>query len=158
MTFRAILEDLLSVTAASRTTLRLDLPREGLHVDRVAAEAVGAGVRPIGDDSSIDQRALPTVRFLEEERRPLVQEDCSNAEPTPPQELIEFYGVSAQMLGPLVRDGLLIGWVSVHYTAGSRKWSEKDVNALRGAVERVLDELVLREDEKAADAEENRGQ
>lgn len=157
MTFRAVLEDLLSATAASRTTLRLDLPGKGLHVDRVAAEAVGAGVRPIGDDSSIDQRALPTVRFLEEERRPLVQDDCSNAEPAPPQELIEFYGVRAQMLGPLVRDGLLTGWISVHHTAGPREWSEKDVDALRGAVKRVLDELASREDERFTDAKENRG-
>lgn len=141
MTFRDILEDLLSVTAASRTTLRLDLPSRGLHVDRVAAEAVAAGVRSIGDDSSIDQRALPTVRFLEEERRPLVQDDCSNAEPAPPQELIEFYGVRAQMLGPLVRDGLVIGWISVHDTAGPREWSEKDVDALRDAIERVQGEI-----------------
>ncbi len=79
-------------------------------------------------------------------RRPLVQDDCSNAEPAPPQELIEFYGVRAQMLGPLVRDGLVIGWISVHDTTGPREWSEKDVDALRDAIERVQGELASWED------------
>lgn len=141
MTFRGILEDLLSSTGASRTTLRLDLPEEGLHVDRVAAEAVAAGVRPIGDDNSIDQRALPTVRFLEEERRPLVQDDCLDSDPAPPQELIELYGVKAQMLGPLVREGDLIGLISVHHNPGPREWSARDVEALQEAVRRVQQTL-----------------
>jgi GAF domain-containing protein len=141
MAFRDVLEDLLSATAASRTTLRLDLPEKDLHVDRVAAEAVAAGVRSIGDDSSIDQRALPTVMFLEEERRPLVQDDCLAADPAPPQALIDLYGVKAQMLGPLVRDDRLIGWISVHYTLGSREWSDEDVEALREAIERTQQEL-----------------
>jgi GAF domain-containing protein len=141
MVFRDVLEDLLTVTAASRTTLRLDLPDKDLHVDRIVAEAVAAGVRPIGDDSSIDQRALPTVMFLEEERRPLVQNDCLAADPAPPQALIDFYGVKAQMLGPLVRDDHLIGWISVHYTPGPREWSDKDVDALREAIERTQQEL-----------------
>lgn len=141
MTFRGILEDLLSSTGASRTTLRLDLPEEGLHVDRVAAEAVAAGVRPIGDDNSIDQRALPTVRFLEEERRPLVQDDCLDSDPAPPQELIELYGVKAQMLGSLVREGDLIGLISVHHNPGPREWSARDVEALQEAVRRVQQTL-----------------
>ena len=141
MAFRDVLEDLLSATAASRTTLRLDLPDKDLHVDRVVAEAVAAGVRSIGDDSSIDQRALPTVMFLEEERRPLVQDDCLAADPAPPQALIDLYGVKAQMLGPLVRDDRLIGWISVHYTLGSREWSDEDVEALREAIERTQQEL-----------------
>jgi GAF domain-containing protein len=141
MPFRDVLEDLLSATAASRTTLRLDFPDKDFHVDRVAAEAVAAGVRSIGDDSSIDQRALPTVMFLEEERRPLVQNDCLAADPAPPQALVDFYGVKAQMLGPLVRDDRLIGWISVHYTPGPRKWSDEDIEALREAIERTQQEL-----------------
>jgi len=151
------MEDLLAATGASRTTLRLNLPDRNLHVDKVAAEAIADNVRPIGDDSSIDQRALPTVRFLEEERRPLVQNDCSDVEPAPPKELIEFYGVRAQMLGPLVRDGSLIGWISVHDTAGPREWNEKDMAALLRAVERLLDELASWEYEKFTDAREDRG-
>ena len=117
------------------------MPDKDLHVDRVVAEAVAAGVRSIGDDSSIDQRALPTVMFLEEERRPLVQDDCLAADPAPPQALIDFYGVKAQMLGPLARNDRLIGVVSVHYTPGSREWSDKDVDALREAIERTQQEL-----------------
>lgn len=141
MPFQDILEELLESTAASRTTLRPDLPDRRLHVDRVAAEAVAPGVRSIAEDGSIDQRALPTVRFLEEERRTLVQNDCSNADPSPPPALIEFYGVKAQMLEPIVRDEHLLGWISVHYTPGPREWSEGDIGALSRAVERVQREL-----------------
>ncbi len=137
MTLRGILHDLLRTVTASRTTLRLDLPERNLHVDRVVAEAVAPGVRPIGEDSSIDQRALPTVKFIEGERRILVQNDCLTADPAPPPALIDFYGVKAQMLGPIVRDDHLIGIISVHYTPGPREWSEKDVDALQDALERV---------------------
>jgi len=55
VTLRNILHDLLKTTTASRTTLRLYLPERDLYVDRVAAEAVAAGVRSIGEDSSINQ-------------------------------------------------------------------------------------------------------
>lgn len=142
MTFQSILEELLAATTASRTTLRMDLADMGFHVDKVAAEAVAPGVRPIGGDSSLDQRSLPTVRFLEERHRILVQGDCLMADPAPPPELIELYGVRAQMLGPLVRGQRVIGWISVHYTAGPREWSEEDVSALRDAIERVQQELL----------------
>lgn len=141
MAFQAILEDLRGATDASRTTLRLDMPDKNLHVDTVAAETLASGVRPLKDDDSIVQRNLPTVKFLEKERRVLVQDDCLNADPAPPPELIDYYGVKAQMLGPIVRDDRVIGWISVHYTPGCRNWSKKDVAALQDAVERVWQEL-----------------
>jgi maleate isomerase len=145
---RDILHDLLTTTTASRTTLRLGLPKRNLRVDKVAAEAIAPGVRPIGEDSSIDQRALPTVKFIEEERRILVQNDCLTADPAPPAALIDFYGVKAQMLGPIVLDDSVIGWISVHYTPGPREWTHKDVAALRDAVERVRRELTSWEEER----------
>ena len=145
---RDILRDLLRITAASRTTLRLGLPERNLHVDRVVAEVVAPGVRHIGEDSSIDQRALPTVKYIEEERRILVQNDCLTADPAPPRALIDFYGVKAQMLGPIVRDDRVIGWISVHYTLGFREWGEEDVAALQGALERVQQELTFWQEEK----------
>jgi hypothetical protein len=43
-----------------------------------------------------------------------VQEDCSTADPAPPPELIELYGVRAQMVAALVGDDGLIGVISVH--------------------------------------------
>lgn len=45
------------------------------------------------------------------------------------------------MLAPLVRDGQLIGIISVHYAPSTRKWTEEDVAALDDAARRVSDEL-----------------
>jgi maleate isomerase len=137
-TFQEILEDLLDSTGASRTTVRLDLADKNFHLDTVAAEALAPGVRSLKDDTSInDLRKVPTYEFVEKERRILVQNDCLTADPAPPRALIDFYGVKAQMLGPIVRDGRMIGIISVHYTPGPREWGEEDVAALQGALERV---------------------
>jgi maleate isomerase len=46
------------------------------------------------------------------------------------------------MLGPLVRDGALVGWMSLHYNDCPRRWTPADVAALDTAitaVRRVLD-------------------
>jgi hypothetical protein len=80
------LEDLLASTGADRTTLRMDLPAVGLHVDFTAAEAVAPGVRSIRRDGSLDQRALNTVLWLEQHRKPLVQPHFREA-PQPPEAL-----------------------------------------------------------------------
>jgi GAF domain-containing protein len=136
--FQEILEDLLDSTAASRTTVRLDIPSKNFHLDEVAAEALAPGVRSLKDDTSInDLRKVPTYEFVEKERRILVQNDCLTADPAPPPALIDYYGVKAQMLGPVVRDDRVIGIISVHYTPGPREWSEKDVAALEDALKRV---------------------
>ena len=133
-----ILEDLLRATDASRTTLRLDLPDQGPGLDTVVAEALAPGVRSLMDDTSIrNLRGVATVRFLEEHRRVLVQNDCLTGDPAPPPELIELYGVKAQMLAPVVREDRLAGVVSVHYAAGPRDWSSEDVAVLQEAAERV---------------------
>ena len=136
--FQKILEDLLDSTAASRTTVRLDLPDKNFHLDTVAAEALAPGIRSLKDDTSItDLRKVPTYEFVEKERRILVQNDCLTADPAPPSALIDHYGVKAQMLGPIVRDGRMIGIISMHYTPGPREWGEQDVAALQDALERV---------------------
>ena len=79
--------------------------------------------------------------MVEKNRRPLVQSDLSVGEPRAPDALIKFYGVRAQMLAPIERDGRLAGWISVHEARGPRNWTEQDQAALRKAVERVLREL-----------------
>ena len=140
--FQEILQDLLVSTGASRTTLRLDLPDQDAGLDTVAAEALALGIRSMRDDTSIrNLRGASTVRFLEEQRRPLVQNDCLADDLAPPSELIELYGVRAQMLAPIVRDDRLIGVISVHYVPGPRDWRAEDVAALQEATERVQREL-----------------
>lgn len=138
-----VMEDLLKATDASRTTVRLDMPAQNLVLEKVAAEATACGVRPLKGDKSIKdlRNAVPPVRFVEENLQILVQEDCLTADLAPPSELIEHYGVKAQMLAPVVENGHLIGIISVHYTPEPRHWSEKDIVALQDAAERIEREL-----------------
>ena len=133
------LEDLLAATSADRTTLRLDLPALELHVDLTVAEAVAPGVRSIRRDGSLDQRALNTVVWLEEHRKPLVQPHFGDS-PQPPEALKEVYGVRAQTLGPIVRDDEMPGWISIH-SLREREWSTEDLAALAAATQRVHDAL-----------------
>jgi maleate isomerase len=135
-----VVADLLAATSADRTTLRIDLPAQGLQVDLTAAEAVASGVRSIRWDGSLDQRALNTVQWLERHRQPLVQPHF-HTDPTPPAALVEVYGVNAQMLSPIECDGGLVGWLSVH-SLRERAWSATDQNALSAATQRVHDALV----------------
>jgi len=137
--FQNALEELLAATGADRTTLRVDLPEYGMHVDLTAGEAVAPGVRSIRHDGSLDQRRLNTVEWLERHRRPLVQPHF-RADPTPPDALVEVYGVRAQMLGPVERGGDLAGWLSVH-SLRERAWGEADEKALTTAVRRVHEAL-----------------
>jgi maleate isomerase len=137
----AILQQLRDQVMASRVTLRLDAPGRGFHVDDVAAEALTAGVRSLRRQTSIDQRAAGTIRWLERERRVLVQDDLRGVDPAPPPELVALYGTTAQMLGPLVRGGALVGWISVHYNDGPRRWTPADVAALERAITALHREL-----------------
>jgi GAF domain-containing protein len=140
--FQVIMEDLLRSTESSRTTLRLDLSDQDAGLDAVVAEALAPGVRSLRGDTSIrNLRDVSTVRFLETQRRLLVQNDCSADDLAPPPELIEFYGVKAQMLAPIVREDRLVGVISVHHAPGPRDWSAEDVAALREAIEHVQREL-----------------
>ena len=142
MPLQEIMENLLRATDASRTTLRLDMPQQDAGLDTVVAEALAPGVRSLRDDTSIrNLRSVSTVRFLEEQRRVLVQSDCLADDPAPPSELIKLYGVKAQMLAPIVREDRLAGVISVHYAPGPRVWSSEDVAVLQEAVERVQREL-----------------
>ena len=135
--FDAILVGLLRDTAASRTTLRLDYPERGMHVDDVAGEAVAAGVKSLRRQTAIDQRAAGTVRWLDRERRILVQDRLENADPAPPEALVQVYDTKAQMLAPVIRDGALQGWISVHYNPAPREWSKADLRCLEDAVAAV---------------------
>lgn len=130
-----VLTALLDATGADRTTLRLDVPEHGLHVDLTAAEALGDGIRSIRRDAGLDQRRLNTVEWLEEHRVPLVQPHFRD-DPHPPQALIDVYGVHAQMLSPVVRGDDMTGWISVH-SMRERDWSDGAAAALAAAVDRI---------------------
>lgn len=139
MALQEIAEELLATTSASRTTIRVDRPGA---VFPVVAEALAPGVRSIKDETAMDLRGAATFKYLQRELRSLVQSDClADPESAPPPELLDLYGVRAQVLAPLVRDGRLAGIVSVHYADGPREWGEADVAAAERAAERALGEL-----------------
>jgi maleate isomerase len=138
---QSLCDRLLAETGADRVTARLDAADIGLHVGLPAAEAVRPGVKSIRRDPSLDQRALETVRWLDEHRRLLVQPHF-DVPPFPPQALRDVYGVAAQILAPVPGAGSLRGWVSAHSIA-ERDWTSADQDAVRraaAAVAAVIDE------------------
>ena len=137
VSFQPIVDDLLAATGASRITLRLDTPGDNFPV---VAEALAPGVASIRE-GRLDQRNAPTARRLMETLDVLVQSDTLAADPPPPPELIQHYGTLAQMLGPIVADGVVIGWLSVHENRGPREWEPAEVAALRVAMAGVQVEV-----------------
>ena len=134
MTFEKLLADLLTATKASRVTLRLARPGE---VYPVVAEALAPGTPSITSGVAPDLTRAPTMGYLAEHHANLIQDDCSNAEVPPPPELLEFYGVKAQMLAPIVGGSELIGLVSVHYTPSPRHWTSEEIEALNRAANEI---------------------
>jgi maleate isomerase len=121
--------------------LRLDWPEWGAHADDVVAEAHLDDVASLAGQTAIDQRAAATIKWLERERRPLVQEDFLAGDPAPPPELVALYGVQAQMLAPIEGAGDLVGWISVHENRSPRRWTAEDIAALAAAAAAVTDLL-----------------
>ena len=132
---QAVVDDLLASVGASRATVRLEAP--GDRFFPVVAESTAPGVREIRHETGIDLRAAPTFRQLERTLDLLVQDDLLATETPPPPELVERYGARAQMLAPVVRDGRMIGFVSVHHGPDARVWSVEEVAAIRAAAVRV---------------------
>jgi maleate isomerase len=128
---------LLQATGASRTTVRVDIPAHNCHIDTVCAEAMAPGIVPLKLNSSMNQRSLPTVKWLEANRDLLIQSDCANHAVKPPKALTAVYGVKAQMLAPLMSGHELIGFVSLHYVPSTRVWSEGEIATLRSAAAQV---------------------
>ena len=134
-----VLAELRAKVDGSRCTLRYDDTVRGWHVNFPIAEATASGVKSMRTDGSIDQRAVLTVKWMSAHKRNLIQSDLmNNPDPAPPPALMSAYGAKAQMLGPLFNaDGMLQGWISVHYLGGTRSFSDSDVAALDTAKEKV---------------------
>jgi len=143
---QAALDELLRATRGSRTTLRVDLPEQKVTVAIPFVESLAPGVPTMMNDGSLDQRGAATAKWVDKHRKVLVQDDISVADPPPPIELTTIYGAKAQMLAPVEEDGVLIGWVSVHYLPSARKWTVEDVAAIRAAAGRVQTALAERHD------------
>jgi GAF domain-containing protein len=135
---RSVLDRLRVSTNAGRVTLRLESPDAPFPV---VAESIDADVASIKGDDRIDPTTSPGFKVVERERQILIQNDCLVDPPSPGRDLIDLYGVRAQMLAPVELRGQLVGVISVHSTTGPRSWSEEDVAALEHAVQKVVGQL-----------------
>ena len=128
----AILKVLLKEAGASRTTVRVDLPARGWSVNTPCAETLAPGMMTMMNDASVDHRRARSLRWIEKNRKTLIQEDSLNAgEAAPPPELIKLFGARAQMIGPLIgADDYLVGWISCHFADGPRQFSKAEQDAL----------------------------
>jgi hypothetical protein len=133
-----VLAKLMTAAGADRCTLRFDDPARGWTVQLPCAEVLNRGAKSLRQENSVDQRAAATVKWLEANRRLLVQPDLSDTDAPAPAALLKVYGVRAQMLGPLFRDdGYLQGWISVHYLDLPGALGPEKVAALQEAVDAI---------------------
>lgn len=140
MPLQEIAEELLRETGASRTTIRLEVVPGGEL--EVVAESTAPGVESLRGKPTVrrEPRSSPgPFEVMQAELRVIVQDDVVTSAPAFP-ELVDLYGVRAQLLAPIVRGGRLAGVVSVH-DAELRKWTEQEIDALRNAAARVQSEV-----------------
>lgn len=126
-----IARNLRQATRTSRVTVRV----RGRGEYGVAAESCAAGVDSlVGTEVTA---AHAEVLAMLRSHRTLVQSDVSQGEVKIAPDLIERYGVVAQLVAPVLVDGELIAIVSVHETEQTRTWGEGEQEALADAVARV---------------------
>lgn len=137
-THQELTDELLAATRASRTTVRL--LDEGGEL-RLVAESLAPGVVSMRTGPVDDPTVYGTYIYLETERRMLIQNDCRTGEPRPPDSLIDYYHVHAQMLAPVIVDGEFVGTISVHLVGETRQWDDEAIGALADARARLEAEL-----------------
>ncbi|MEZ5099888.1 MAG: GAF domain-containing protein [Thermoleophilia bacterium] len=137
MGLQKIIDDLRQETNVFRTTLRLEV-EDGTFP--IAVESLGEGAGSLKGPTPFDLRQTATFKWLEEEQRILVQPDVREG-PAPPMQLIELYGTLSQMLAPVMRDGRMIGIISVHHAAEPREWTGQEIEAIERAQRLVETEL-----------------
>ena len=128
----AILDELLRTLAASRVTLRQDLP--GDYAFSVTHESLAAGVSSLANERTVDLRSQPVVRELLQGRQ-VVQPDCATAFSDPAfQRMRETYGgLAAQIVTPVLVGDRLAAILSVHQLGVARSWTDAEIEACKNA-------------------------
>ena len=72
-------------------------------------------------------KPAPSCAPVESGFTPVERQGCSY--------LTDDFGVTAQMLAPILEGERLIGLISVHFTGGKREWTGEHVQALKDACE-----------------------
>jgi GAF domain-containing protein len=131
-----ILEGLLAETAASRVTLRQDIP--GGYDFPVTHEALAPGIASLRDERTVDLRTQPVVLELRQGRQ-VVQHDSRAAFDDPAyQRMLETYGgLAAQIVTPVFRGGRLVAIVSLHQLGSPRSWTGDEIAAATRAAGQV---------------------
>ena len=132
----AILEELLRTLAASRVTLRQDVP--GDYAFPVTHESLASGVSSLANERTVDLRSQPVVRELLQGRQ-VVQPDCATASSDPAfQRMRETYGgLAAQIVTPVLVGDRLAAILSLHQLGLARAWTDEEVGACTDAATRV---------------------
>ena len=136
--FQTIVDRLRDDTSSDRTTIRVDCPGLGLGLESVAAESLGEGVNSIKSQTTQGIRNGAAPRWLAAHRRTFVMDDCLNPwdpEFAPEDYVIETYGVRSEMVSPVFENEDLVGIISVHYTKGTRHWTDEEVACVEAACE-----------------------
>jgi GAF domain-containing protein len=131
-----VVAELLVATAASRVTLRRDLP--GPDAFPVVEEALAPGVASLRGERTVHLPTQPVVLEVQAGRQ-VVQDDCVTAYDDPAfQQMLETYGgLAAQIVTPVIVDGRLEGIVSVHQLHEPRHWTDDEVAAAADAARRI---------------------
>jgi GAF domain-containing protein len=140
MEIDAVLFELLEQTAASRVTLREDIP--GDYAFPVTHEALASGVASLRDERTVDLKTQPVVQRLRASGQ-VVQDDCAAAFDDPTfQRMLEVYGgLAAQIVTPVVRGDRLVGILSLHQLGSPRRWTDAEVTAATRAAARISELL-----------------
>jgi gluconolactonase len=118
-----VADGVLAELRPGRVTIRLeDHPSIGFQVK---AEACADGVASIAAHRTEGVRESGTFVWLDQERRPLVQDDVMSG-PRPAPVLYERYGAFAQILTPVVVDGQIQSLLSIH-SPTKRNWQDHEV-------------------------------
>jgi GAF domain-containing protein len=139
-----VVEDLLARTAASRCTLRQDVPGETAFP--VTHEALADGVHSLKDMRTLDQAKQPVVQRILRDRRQVVQHDSSTAFPddTEFERMRELYGgLAAQIVTPVVVGDSVVAIISLHQLHAPRTWSEAEIGMCHTAASRAAALLEL---------------
>lgn len=135
-----VLADLLAATAASRVTLRRNVP--GGYAFPVVGEALADGVASLREERSVHLPTQPVVRELAAGQQ-VVQDDCRAAyDDVSFRRMLDAYGgLAAQIVTPVFADGRLEAIVSVHQLGAPRAWTADEVAAASAAAARVRELL-----------------
>ena len=122
--FQSAVDQLHADLGAGRIILRLERPGAFYPV---VAEALAPGIRSVATGPEPDFSQAATFLFVTQEKRPLVQDEVLGHPLSPPADIVGHYGVTSQLLLPVVRGDRFVGVVGIHMGEGTRVWSDQDL-------------------------------